>query len=90
MAAMESIDQARDALDDSVSELVLLLKAFREFGDEVGGPCSSASWPSWLFVMEARVDVLERHAQAYMMAVHQHARPVLQAMEHAIVPFPTA
>lgn len=89
MADMKSIDQAGDALEESVSELVQLLKAFREFGDEVGGPCSSASWPSWLFVMEARAAVIERDAQAYRMAVYQHARPVVQAMEHVLVPFPT-
>lgn len=88
MAEMESIDQAGDALEESVFELVQVLKAFRELADEVGGPCSSATWPSWLFVMDARVGALERHTQAYRMAVHQHARPVLQAMEQAIVPFP--
>jgi hypothetical protein len=81
MAAMKFIQEAGFALEDSVCELVTLLKAFHQLAEEVGGPLSSAEWPSWLFTMEARARVIDERTQAYIGLVHQHARPVLEAIE---------
>jgi hypothetical protein len=37
--------------------------------------------PPWLFILARHIDAWDKASQAYMMAVHQHARPVLNDME---------
>lgn len=85
MAATNFIRDAGFALEDSVSELVTLLKAFHELADAID--TSSAGWPSWLFAMEARVDVIDKRAQAYIQVVHRHARSALD--DRALLAFPS-
>jgi len=38
--------------------------------------------PPWLFVLARHIRAWDDASQAYMMAVHQHARPVLNDMEN--------
>lgn len=77
MAGVESIETARDALEESVYGLVTLVEAFREMGDAAGGPLSSAKWPAWFFVMQAHATAIDARTQAFVQAVHQHARPLV-------------
>jgi hypothetical protein len=72
MAAMESIDQARNVLEEKMLDLVMIVKTC----DAVAGD----NPPDWLAMMFGRVLELDRAADAYMMAVHHHARPVLADM----------
>jgi hypothetical protein len=37
--------------------------------------------PPWLFILARQIDAWDGPREAYMMAVHQHARPVLNDME---------
>jgi len=76
---MESIDVAGEALDDSVYELVSMLRAMREMAEAIGERTGigSATWPDWFSVMERRASAIEVSCHAYRMAVHVHARPVL-------------
>jgi hypothetical protein len=87
MAGVESIEVAGYALEDSVAELVTLLKAFHELADgvadAVGASGMSAGWPSWLFAMEARVHVIDERAQAYVLAVNRGALPILRDVQRA-------
>lgn len=73
MAGMKSIDQARDALEEALLDTTQIVEAFADLaGDEQ---------PPWLFTLWRRVRKIEELSQAYMEAVHQHARPVLNDME---------
>jgi hypothetical protein len=85
MAGFESIEVAGFALEDSVSELVTLLKAFHELADAIDE--ASAGWPSWLFAMEARARVIDERAQAYVKLVYRHAWPALD--DRALLAFPS-
>lgn len=70
MAAMKFIDEARVHLESELLDLETILKMTSEaIGEQVA--------PSWLFVIENRFLKIQETADAYMMAVHEHARPFL-------------
>lgn len=71
MAVMESIDAARVELEEAVLEVQQLVQSYIDLtGDN--------STPPWLFVLCRRFDRIDAASEAYMMAVHKHARPVLK------------
>lgn len=69
MAAMDFIDTARLDLE----EVMLALTSLIKMADQLA-PNDS---PEWLFVVGNHVMAVEKKAVAYMDAVHQHARPIL-------------
>ena len=70
MAAMKFIDEARVHLESELLDLENILKMTSEaIGEQVT--------PTWLFVIENRFSRIQETANAYMMAVHEHARPLL-------------
>ncbi|MBG6078287.1 hypothetical protein [Polaromonas sp. CG_9.11] len=69
MAAMNFIDEARVHLENELLDLDNILKMTGEAAGEVT--------PTWLYVVEGRFEKIQAKARAYMMAVHEHARPVL-------------
>jgi hypothetical protein len=71
MAAMKFIDDAREQLEVELLDLETILKMTSEAAGEVA--------PSWLYVVESRFARIQETADAYMMAVHEHARPFLMA-----------
>ena len=79
MAAMKFIDDARLHLEFDLLDLETILKMTSEaIGDQV--------MPTWLFVIENRFSKIQETANAYMMAVHEHARPVLDDSEFMAKP----
>lgn len=78
MAGMKSIDEARDVLEEAALMTTETVKAFEAVLDAVG----SAELPPWLFVLARQIRTWDDAAQTYIMAVHQHARPVLNDMEN--------
>lgn len=77
MAGMKSIDEARNVLEEAALMTTETVKALQAVLDAVG----SDDLPPWLFILARHIDVWDKASQAYMMAVHQHARPVLNDME---------
>lgn len=73
MAGMKSIDDARVLLEESCLQLTMLVSAF----DDLAGDND----PPWLFLIRSRVKEIDDFAQAYMMEIHHHARPVLRDFE---------
>ena len=71
MAGMESIDRARNDLEEALLDTTQIVA----FADLAGD-----SQPPWLFTLWRRVRKIDELSQAYMMAVHEHARPVLNDM----------
>ena len=69
MAAMKFIDEARVHLETHLLDLENILK--------MTGEAAGEETPTWLYVVEGRFARIQETAQAYMMAVHHHARPVL-------------
>ncbi len=69
MAAMKFIDEARVHLETELLDLESILKMTSEAAGEVT--------PTWLYVVESRFARIQETAEAYMMAVHDHARPLL-------------
>lgn len=69
MAAMKFIDDARTQLESELLDLESILKMTSEAAGE--------ETPTWLYVVEGRFERIQSKASAYMMAVHEHARPVL-------------
>lgn len=72
MAGMESIDAAGRALEEAVLDFATIVRV-----------CDSINMdnpPDWLAMVFGRVLAIEDLVQAYMMAVHEHARPVLKDM----------
>lgn len=78
MAGMKSIDEARAGMEDGLLDLTMTMLAFKEVlaacGDDQAGP-------AWLFVLSSKVDSVQHQVEAYMEAVHKHARPVLSDMD---------
>lgn len=78
MAGMKSIDEAGSVMEDALLDLTMTVRAFKEVlascGEDQGGP-------AWLFVLDSKVDSVQRQVEAYLVAVHQHARPVLSDMD---------
>lgn len=72
MAGMKSIDDARVPLEEECLQLTTLIAAFSDLAGE--------SDPPWLWLVRQRVAAVEERVQAYMTAVHEHARPVLNDM----------
>lgn len=77
MAGMKSIDEARDVLEEAALMTTETVKALQAVLDAVG----SDELPPWLFVLARHIDAWDKASQAYMMAVHHHARPILNDME---------
>lgn len=69
MAGMKSIDEARQLLENELLQLTMTVKAFNDLAGE--------NDPPWLWLLKQRIDTVDELAQGYMMAVHEHARPVL-------------
>lgn len=78
MAAMESIDAARSLMEDRMLECTELLRSYRDAVEQTAGEDKGV--PPWLWTVERHVDALRVAAEAYMVAVHVHARPVLRDM----------
>lgn len=77
MAGMKSIDEARESLEEAMLMAVSTVKACREVLDQL----QIGDEPSWLFVLGRHIGAWEEASNAYMMAVHHHARPILNDME---------
>lgn len=75
---MKFIDEARVHLESELLDLETILKMTAEAVGEVT--------PTWLFVVEGRFARIQETANAYMMAVHEHARPVLDDSEFMAKP----
>lgn len=78
MAGMKSIDEARNVLEEAALMTTETVRAFYGIV-EAAGP--DVDTPPWLFILARHIDAWDKASQAYMMAVHQHARPVLNDME---------
>jgi hypothetical protein len=76
MAGMKSIDEARNVLEEAALMTTETVRAF--YGIVEGADVDT---PPWLFILARHIDAWDKASQAYMMAVHQHARPVLNDME---------
>jgi hypothetical protein len=75
MAEMKSIDEARNVLEEAALMTTETVRAFY-------GIVESADVDTpWLFILARHIDAWDKASQAYMMAMHQHARPVLNDME---------
>ncbi|WP_058087007.1 hypothetical protein [Aquabacterium parvum] len=74
---MKSIDEARNVLEEAALMTTETVRAF--YGIVAAGP--DVGTPPWLFILARHIDAWDKASQAYMMAVHQHARPVLNDME---------
>ncbi|WP_058089041.1 hypothetical protein [Aquabacterium parvum] len=74
---MKSIDEARNVLEEAALMTTETVRAF--YGIVAAGP--DVDTPLWLFILARHIDAWDKASQAYMMAVHQHARPVLNDME---------
>ncbi len=72
MAAMESIDRAGADLEEAVLDIGQIVEAFAQLAGD--------NQPPWLFTVWRRVRKVDELTQAYMAAVHEHARPVLNDM----------
>lgn len=77
MAGMKSIDEARESLEEAMLMTVSTIKAHREVLDQL----QIGDEPNWLFVLGRHIGTWEEASNAYMMAVHHHARPILDDME---------
>jgi hypothetical protein len=75
MAGMKSIDEARNVLEEAA---LMTTETVRASTDIEGADIDT---PPWLFILARHIDAWDKASQAYMMAVHQHARPVLNDME---------
>jgi hypothetical protein len=76
MAGMKSIDEARNVLEEAALMTTETVRAF------YGSLKALMLTPRpWLFILARHIDAWDKASQAYMMAVHQHARPVLNDME---------
>ncbi|WP_235513941.1 hypothetical protein, partial [Aquabacterium parvum] len=71
------IDEARNVLEEAALMTTETVRAF--YGIVAAGP--DVDTPPWLFILARHIDAWDKASQAYMMAVHQHARPVLNDME---------
>lgn len=78
MAGMKSIDEARNVLEEAA---LMTTETVRAFYGIVEGAGHDVETPPWLFILAIHIDAWYKASQAYMMAVHQHARPVLNDME---------
>lgn len=80
MAGMDFIDDARTTLEERILELSMIVQTMWDLtsGDNVT--------PSWLEVIYPRFQSIDEAAQAYMMAVHEHARPVLKMHSAGVQP----
>ena len=78
MAGMNFIDDARTVLEEDVMELNLLVKSFNDLAGE--------NDPEWLWFFTRLASRIDASAQAYMMAVHEHARPVLNSLSAGVQP----
>jgi hypothetical protein len=76
MAGMKSIDEARNVLEDAALMTTETVKAFYGIVEGAG-----TDTPPWLFILATHVRAWDEATQAYMMAVHHHARPILNDME---------
>ncbi|WP_152987575.1 hypothetical protein, partial [Aquabacterium parvum] len=74
---MKSIDEARNVLEEAALMTTETVRAF--YGIVAAG--QDVDTPPWLFILARHIDAWDKASQAYMMAVHQHARPVLNDME---------
>ncbi|WP_152987776.1 hypothetical protein, partial [Aquabacterium parvum] len=70
---MKSIDEARNVLEEAALMTTETVRAF--YWIVAAGP--DVDTPPWLFILARHIDAWDKASQAYMMAVHQHARPVL-------------
>lgn len=78
MAGMKSIDEARNVLEEAALMTTETVRAFYGIVEAAG---QDVDTPPWLFILARHIDAWDKASQAYMMAVHQHARPVLNDME---------
>lgn len=77
MAGMKSIDEARDHMEEAAlltTETIRALYAVVE-------ATKANDTPSWLFILARHVEAWDKAMNAYMDAVHQHARPVLNDLD---------
>lgn len=71
MAAVDVIATASTELEKKLLELRLMVDVFGELaGDQ--------SPPSWVFVVQQRVDAVDQAAQAFASEVYRHAMPHLR------------
>jgi hypothetical protein len=69
MAGMKSIDEALRPLEETMLHLDMLLKSYRDLAGD--------NDPPWLWLIGQLVTKLDEAVDGYTMAVHEHARPVL-------------
>lgn len=72
MAGMKSIDEALQPLEETMLHLGTLIKSYSDLAGD--------NDPAWLFLVRNLVLDLDERVQAYSLAVHEHARPVLNDM----------
>lgn len=77
MADVDSIYRASSDLQEAVTFLQETLHMAYAAVPEGG------KTPSWLFVLASLADQVDAKAQAYMLAVHQQAMPIVKDFEKA-------
>jgi hypothetical protein len=77
MAAIESISQVRQVMEERMLELVLIVRTI----DAAVTHSGDGGGPDWHSLFFGRILDLDKAVDAYMEAVHHHAYPVLADLE---------
>ena len=74
MAGMKSIDEVRERLEESTLMLSELMEGVNELTNDL------PRTPPMLWVINRLWEAVQKDQEAYMRAVHQYARPILDDM----------